>query len=150
MKKRNYSALAMMALLVLFSAMTARAQSSGHGLLVANIPFEFKVGKAILPAGEYTVNQVNPAAPNAVLQIRSVDGRAGAMVQMTQVAGKKDESTRLIFNRYGNRYFFAEAWMDNEGAGLQAPKLRDERAMERELAGVKAQREQVALATRAN
>jgi hypothetical protein len=32
---------------------------------------------------------------------------------------------------------------------LKAPKLRDERAMERELAGVKAQHAEVALATRA-
>jgi hypothetical protein len=103
MKKRNSIVLAAMALMVLMAAIPAKAQTSGHRLLVANIPFDFKVGKAILPAGEYTVNQVNPTSASAILNLRSVDGRVGVMVQMASVIGKAEEGAQLIFNRYGNR-----------------------------------------------
>jgi hypothetical protein len=80
--------------------------------------------------------------------LRSRDGRASAMVQMGSVMGKAQESAKLIFNRYGNHYFFAQAWVDGENFGLQAPKSRAERATERELAGIKISTEAVALSAR--
>ena len=67
------------------------------------------------------------------------------MVQMTSVIGKGQENARLIFHRYGNKYFFAQVWVDGEGDGLQAPKPRAERAAEREMAAIKATSETVLL-----
>src|SRR5256885_14174729 len=147
MKKQAYTMIAMI-VLVGSMAVAAQAQTSGHTKLIANIPFQFKVGNKTLPAGEYTVAQVNPASDHAVLQLRSKDGRAGAMVQMGSVIGKAQESAKLIFNRYGNQYFFAQAWVDGDNTGLQAPKTRAERNADRELAGMKATSEAVALKAR--
>ena len=64
MKKQAYT---MIALLVLVGSMAvaAQAQTSGHTKLISNIPFEFNVGNTTLPAGEYTVAQVNPASDHA-------------------------------------------------------------------------------------
>ena len=144
MKKNTYTVIAMI-VLVGSMAVAAQAQTSGRTQLIANIPFGFSVGGKTLPAGEYTVRQVNPASDHAVLQLRSKDGSAGAMVQMNSVIGKAQENAKLIFNRYGNQYFFAQAWVDGETTGLQATKSRAERNIERELAGIKSTTETVAL-----
>lgn len=147
MKRQAYTMIAMF-VLVGSMAVAARAQTSGRTQLIANIPFEFNVGSKALPAGEYTVSQVNPASDHSVLQLRSKDGRAGAMVQMTSVIGKTQESAKLIFRRYGNHYFFAQAWVDGDASGLEAPRSRAERAAEREIAGIKLATESVALRSR--
>ena len=147
MKKQAYTMIAMIVLVGSMAA-AAQAQTSGRTQLIANIPFEFNVGTKTMPAGEYTVSQVNPSSDHAVLQLRSKDGRSGAMVQMGSVIGKAQESAKLIFKRYGNHYFFAQAWVDGENSGLQAPKSRSGRATERELVGIKMSTESVALTTR--
>jgi hypothetical protein len=147
MKKQAYTMIAMI-VLVGSMAVAAKAQTSGRAQLTANIPFEFNVGNKTLPAGEYTVTQVNPASDHAVLRLRSRDGSAGAMVQMGSVIGKAQESAKLIFNRYGNHYFFAQAWVDGDNAGFEAQKSRAERAAGREIAGITAKTETVALRNR--
>ncbi len=144
MKKQAYTTIAMI-VLVGSMAVAAQAQTSGRTQLIANIPFEFSVGGKTLPAGEYTVSQVNPTSDHAVLQLRSKDGSAGAMVQMNSVIGKTQENAKLIFNRYGNQYFFAQAWVDGNNTGLQAPKSRAERNIEVELSGINAKTERIAL-----
>ena len=147
MKKQAYTMIAMI-VLVGSMAVAGHAQTSGRTRLIANIPFQFNVGNKTLPAGEYTVAQVNPSSDHAVLQLRSKDGRASAMVQMGSVMGKAQESAKLIFNRYGNQHFFAQAWVDGDNAGFQAPKSRAERNIDRELAGMKPASEAVALKVR--
>jgi hypothetical protein len=126
-------------------AVAASAQTIGRIRLIANIPFEFSVGNKTLPAGEYTIRQFNPSSDHSVLQFRSKDGSVGAIVQTTSVIARAPENARLIFRRYDNHYFFAEAWVDGQNTGLQASKSRAERFAEREMAGIKAKTESVAL-----
>ena len=147
MKKQAYTMIAMI-VLVGSMAVAAKAQTSGHTQLIANIPFQFSVGDKPLPAGEYKVLSVNADSANVVLNIQSRDGKTGAMVRMMTVIGKVQESAKLTFHRYGNQYFFAEAWVDGDNSGLQAPKSRTERATERELAGIKMATESVAATAR--
>ena len=123
MKKQTYTMIAMI-VLVGSMAVAAQAQTSGHTQLTANIPFQFSVGNKNLPAGEYMVLSVNADSSNVAIKIQSRDGRASAMVRMMTVIGKGQESAKVIFNRYGNQYFFAQAWVDGESSGLQAPKSR--------------------------
>jgi hypothetical protein len=147
MKRKVYNAIALV-VLIGSTALAAQAQSSGRTQLIANIPFDFNVGNKNLPAGEYTLVQVNPTSDKAVLQIRSRDGSAGVLVQMTATRGPAEKSAKLIFNRYGDNYFFAQAWIDGDRDGLQAPAPRSERDRERRLAGVKAHEEAIALTRR--
>ncbi len=144
MKKQAYIMIAMF-VLVGSVAIAARAQTSSRTELKANIPFEFTAGNKNLPAGEYTIQQINPASDDAVLQLRSKDGSANAMVQTSSVIGKAPESAKLIFHRYGNQYFFAEAWVDGDAYGLKASKSRAERTAEREVAGIRPKTESIAL-----
>ena len=133
--------------MVLVGSLTAsaKAQSLSSGKLVANIPFEFKAGNQTMPAGEYIVRCVNPASDQTVLQIASRDGRNSVMLQMTSTRGKAAETAKLVFHRYGDHYFFAQAWTPGERDGLAAPKSRDERNAARELAGIKPQTKSIAL-----
>jgi len=147
MKKQAYT---MIALLVLVGSMAvaAQAQTSGRTQLIANIPFQFNVGTKTLPAGEYSVRQVNPDSDCGVLLLSSRDGNASAMIQVDSVIGKAQETAKLTFHRYGNKYFFAQAWIDGDNTGMQAPKSKAERAAESELAGLQSKTETVALRAR--
>lgn len=147
MKKHAYT---MIALLVLVGSMAvaAEAQISGRTQLVANIPFQFNVGSKALPAGEYSVRQINLNSDHAVLQLRSKDGNASAMIQVDSVIGKAQESAKLTFHRYSNQYFFAQAWIDGDDTGMQAPRSKAERAAESELAGRQPKSETIALRAR--
>jgi len=147
MKKQAYT---MIALLVLVGSMAvaAQAQTSGRTQLIANIPFQFNVGTKTLPAGEYSVRQVNPDSDHGVLLLSSKDGNASVMIQVGSVIGKAQESAKLTFHRYGNKYFFAQAWIDGDNTGMQAPKSKAERAAESELAGLQSKTETVALRAR--
>ncbi|MDX6528431.1 MAG: hypothetical protein QOH41_721 [Blastocatellia bacterium] len=147
MKKQAYTVIAMIAL-VGSMAVAARAQTSGRTQLIANIPFQFSVGNKTLPAGKYTVLAVDADSANVVLKIQSQDGKMSAIVLMMAVTGKAQESAKLTFHRYGDQYFFAEAWVDGDTSGLQAQKPRAERAISRELAGAKIATESVALTVR--
>ena len=147
MKKQAYT---MIALLVLVGGMAvaAQAQTGARTQLIASIPFEFNVGEKTMPAGEYTVRQVNPSSDRAVLQLSSRNGKATVMIQMNPVIAKgAKEKSNLTFNRYGNQYFFAQAWMPGND-GLAAGKSNAERGVQREQAGIKAQTETVALRSR--
>jgi hypothetical protein len=149
-EKMKQTAYTMIALLVLVGSMAvaAQAQNSGRRHLVANIPFQFNAGDATLPAGEYTITQVNPASDRAVVQIRTKGGSRTAMLQMGSVIGKTADLTSLVFHRYGNKYFLAQAWIEGESEGLSAPRSRSERATQKELAALKVAMETIALTSR--
>lgn len=147
MKKQIYTLFTTIVLAGVF-AISAHAQSSGRTELIANIPFQFNVGDKTLPAAEYAVRQMNDDSEHPVLQLRNRDANAGVMTQMSSVIGKAPESPKLTFHRYGNKYFFAGAWVDGDTKGLQAPKSRAERAIQRELAGNKPTTETVSMRKR--
>ena len=148
MKKQLYTMIAMMILAGFVAMSSAKAQTSASRQLIANIPFEFSVGDKAMPAGHYTVRQINPASDLAILQIRNEDGSAAAMVQVRPVPGKTQESAMLVFHRYGDRYFFAQAWSTGDSEGLEAPRSRAERGMVERLAGIAPTNESIALTSR--
>ena len=116
-----------------FLALDAQAQTSGPQKIRANIPFAFNVGDKTLPAGDYTVAVVNPASDRKVLQIRSADGHASAIIQTTITAANHADEARLVFRRYGQQYFFAQAQMAGDTTSLAAARSRAERSTRRAL-----------------
>jgi len=145
MRKGIYIVFAAVVLICLSAVSSAKAQSTSRLVLQADIPFEFTIGKVTLPAGEYTVRSVSDSSD--ILQLRSADGHS-VLVQMNSIIGKADENAKLIFNRYGNHYFFSQAWMPATQTGLEASKSKAERAAGLELAGLKPKVAEVALIAR--
>jgi len=135
MKKQAYTMIAMI-VLVGSLAVAAQAQTNGRIALIANIPIQFSIGNKSLPAGEYTVRSISDDSRNVVLRIQSRDGKSSAMLLVGTIEGKAQERAKLVFHRYGNQYFFAQAWVDGDSRGLEAQKSRAERAAEREFAEI--------------
>ena len=115
-------------------AITAEAQVFGTQRMRARIPFAFNVGDKSLPAGEYSIAVLNPTSDRKVLQIRSTDGRLSAIIQTNERNANTPEQTKLVFNRYGDRYFFAQAQMAGDSTTLAALKSNEERNTEQTLA----------------
>ena len=126
MKKLIYTSMMIAVLVILFES-AAQAQTNNQQRVIAKIPFAFTVGKANLPAGKYTFTVVNPASDRKVLQIRSVDGRASAMILTNSVNGIVAENAKLVFERYDDHYVFTQAQMAGEATSFEALRSRSER-----------------------
>jgi hypothetical protein len=124
------------AMIVLAGAFTvsAHAQTAGTQRVLANVPFDFHVGTKKLPAGRYTITVLNPASDRKTLQIRNSDGRSTAITLTTDVIRAASENAKLVFHRYDDQYFFAEAQMAGDTMGLAALKSNVERAQKQVIA----------------
>ena len=133
MGKQILKGFTMLVLVLGLAFVSAVVSANGQAIkqVRANIPFQFVVGDKSLPAGEYAVK---PFTDSRVLAIDNRDSHASALRMTSEIAGnRKSENARLVFHRYGNRYFLAEVWM-GEGNGSQLKKSKEERALQRELA----------------
>jgi hypothetical protein len=106
MKKEIYLTTVAIIVLAVCAAAPVKAQSSSRATFLANMPFEFTVGNTVLPAGDYVIVCTNPSSDQKVLEFRSKDGRAFVLVQMHAVIGTAPDNAKLVFNRYGGKYFF--------------------------------------------
>ncbi len=115
-------------------AISAEAQTNVAPTIRANVPFTFSVGDKTLPAGDYTVSILNPTSDRKTLQIRSENGRLSAIVQTVGANNASAaKNARLVFHRYGDQYFFAQAQLAGDSTTLAATKTRAERATQRAL-----------------
>ncbi|MEK7407098.1 MAG: hypothetical protein AAB225_18655 [Acidobacteriota bacterium] len=118
--------------LILLLATFAWAQSSIT--LEAKIPFEFRVGKAILPGGDYTIH---PNLVPGAVALRNTDRSAAAIVlTLAAQANKAPERSKLVFNRYGDTYFLAQVWHAGNNRGIEVRKTKAEREMARNVGAV--------------
>ncbi len=93
--------------------------------VIASIPFEFSAGKTTLPAGKYTITVLNPSSDRKILQIRSLNGRSSAVVLTTGIIGNASDNAKLVFERYGDRYVFAQAQMAGDETTLAAVRMKE-------------------------
>lgn len=122
----------MVALAIVTAVVSANAQSQVK--VAANIPFEFVVGDQTLPAGEYEVRPVTDQGGALAIE-GSENGKTVMRLADPIESMKKRTSARLVFHRYGQSYFLAQVW-NGDTIGRELAKSRQERARERELAGI--------------
>ena len=95
-----------------------------------NIRFDFTAGKTSLRAGIYSVEMISE---NALL-VRSIDGKQRVLLLARQAeAVGKQKPARIIFNRYGDRYFLSQAWVSGGDVGRELHPSGAERRLAREL-----------------
>ena len=104
-------------------AINAQAQTR----LTATVPFAFNVGKTTLPAGRYTVTVLNPSSDRKILQIRSMNGRSSVVVLTTGIIGRASDNSKLVFERNGDRYAFAQAQLAGDETALAAVRSKGSR-----------------------
>ena len=134
--KREFLKGSMMLVLIVTLALTTAVASANAQLnankVVADVPFEFSVGYKALPAGTYSVQSIVRAGDRLLIQ--STDGKISALrlSEATQRIKERPQA-RLVFHRYGERYFLAEVWNGIDNTGRQLKKSQEERAIADEL-----------------
>ncbi len=114
--KKNPLGLAMFLALLMSAA--AHAQTTQ---LNVTVPFEFVAGDTVLPAGDYDVHSIGFLGGKA-LSIQNVTSRAGTFLLSSWCqSAKTSESNKLVFYRYGQKYFLAEVWTVSTNIGRKMP-----------------------------
>jgi hypothetical protein len=92
--------------------------------LVADVPFDFQSGSEMMPAGRYDIQQ----SDNHVLILRGTNqNRSQFLLALNAEALKPSDHGKLIFHRYGNRYFLYQIWSPGTTTGLELPKGKAEK-----------------------
>ncbi len=124
MKTRALVMAAVMALTAMASTQIAQAQEA----VVVNIPFDFAAGKTMLPAGEYSVKVSE--VTHALILISRKDSTASAFLSTYAVSTANVQAeSKLVFNRYGDRYFLSQVWSEGNSHGRQLLKTAREQEM---------------------
>ncbi len=133
--KRSRLILGVAALILLLTALDSQVSAQSDAQLQVKIPFNFTICREQLPAGKYTFRHAsNPSAH--VLSIRNADNSVVEIACTNDVQSPKSvEAGKLIFNRYGDQYFLAEAWWPGDDIGHQIAKSERERTLIKELSG---------------
>jgi len=99
--------------------------------LVANIPFEFRMGESSFEAGSYVFDY-----SAHMLVVREEHGsRTAAMALMLPVSRGRAPKTGIVeFNRYGETYFLAAIWTPSSTDGGGLPKSAGEKEFARRTA----------------
>jgi hypothetical protein len=122
MKTRALVMAGVMALTAMASTRIAQAQET----VVVNIPFDFAAGKTMLPAGEYSV-KVSESTHTLILISRK-DSAASAFINTNNVVALNVQTeSKLVFNRYGDRYFLSQVWSEGNSEGRQLVKTAREK-----------------------
>jgi hypothetical protein len=96
----------MLAIAVTMVPLLASAQWGQSNKVVAQVPFQFRAGNQIIPAGECTV-QAGSTFGNSLL-VRNWEAKAGQFTMpVTSQTATPSATTALVFHKYGERYFLA-------------------------------------------
>lgn len=121
MKNRTFATLGLLTLL-------AVACAFGREPMRVSVPFEFRVGATVMPAGQYDLNwSFGQSKP--VLLLSSYDRQAKMWVMTDHVLNAHGQGTegRLVFHKYGEQYFLSEVWSFGSELGSALNKSKDER-----------------------
>jgi hypothetical protein len=123
MKTRALVMAAMMALTAVATTQVAQAQQRR---MAVNIPFNFVAGNTQLPAGEYIVTV---SAETRSLILISAKQAAPSIIVNTYgaVSAQPQAESKLVFNRYGDRYFLSQVWQEGNSQGRQITKSAREK-----------------------
>lgn len=111
----------------LASTQTAAAQSSST-VAEANIPFAFQAGNQQMPAGQYRI--VRESTSLILLQGPS---HADDFIVMHDATSLKVPSKgKIVFHRYGDKYFLSQIWTAGNPDGLESSKCQAEKAAMKE------------------
>ena len=91
------------ALFALATLVAGSAMAQEHAVK-ANVPFDFTVGNAHVPAGTYTISSTSTPA---MVELRNASGKVH-IFGAAYASGKQPSSNKLVFDKYGDRYFLHE------------------------------------------
>lgn len=110
------------------AALTPTRVVQAQARMVVNIPFDFAAGDAKLPAGAY---EVTPSeATRTVLLVNRENPETAAILPANSAQAIDIQAkSKLVFNRYGDRYFLSQVWIEGSSRGRQMKKSAREKEM---------------------
>jgi hypothetical protein len=121
MKRNVFGILTTLTLSLLVSVLT-HAQTIAR----ATVPFDFTVGQTQMRAGTYVISPLTQAA----IMIR--DGKTSEGVYTlfrSEQAGRGDSNPKLVFHRYGDKYFLSQVSPGYGSAVMQLPTSKLEKEL---------------------
>jgi hypothetical protein len=94
-------------------------------LFRVDVPFAFMAAGVHLPAGYYLVSHVDPS----LILIETQDGKARALVHVAIENSNSSALTKLVFNKYGDHYFLAQVWTEQDQQVHHCTKCPAERQL---------------------
>jgi hypothetical protein len=94
--------------------------------IIANVPFDFTVLNQHLKAGRYTLTSESSQSP---ILIRGEQGnKAMFVLAFSTQANTIPKDAKLVFHRYGDRYFLNKIWYPgtDRGRELRVSKVEQE------------------------
>lgn len=110
MKNQILRNTAILGLFFMLAVASVNAQTARRAEVT--VPFDFTAGKTTLKAGSYSVKKLSGNA----IQFRTADGETTALVNAQLSLDSRDfkAGQRLVFNKYGERYFLSQVWLSVE------------------------------------
>jgi hypothetical protein len=98
---------------------------SAQTIATATVPFDFTVGQTQMPAGTY---DINPLAHGAMVIRDGKTAKGVASIFRWEDARKGDSTTKLVFHKYGDKYFLSQVARGHGNGVMQLPtsKLEEE------------------------
>jgi hypothetical protein len=92
----------------------------GQQTIKANVPFPFQITHTEMPAGEYSVRQLQSGSP--VLIFNNWEAHKTVMTLSSgRLGASSDTRPRLVFHCEDDRCSLAEIWGAAPGGGVQLP-----------------------------
>jgi hypothetical protein len=103
-------------------AFPCHAQTSSHAMSV-DVPFSFEMGTKHFEPGTYTVD-----TPEwGVVEIRG-NRTGGFALAQEEHSIKPTKTAKLVFDRYGDRYYLRQLWFSAEGSSyVECPESKSEK-----------------------
>jgi hypothetical protein len=116
-------------LTVILAALLAAPLALGQFKVVADVPFPFVAGGKIHAAGEWSIDRIDTGATPLLRFSNRAAKDAVLLAGNTAYRELREASAaKLIFNRYGEKYFLSEVWPAGT-VGTQFPMSREEKAL---------------------
>jgi hypothetical protein len=112
------------AIAVALSLAGASAFAQSPNGVVANIPFEFMVGDQTIPAGNYLLVSTDFGT---TITVQQLDG--STRLTLAAMMGRRAEAPpvpKVLFNRYGQRYFLSQVLSANSETVYKIPRSKAE------------------------
>src|SRR4029077_18056243 len=78
---------------------------SAQTIARVTVPFDFTVGQTQMSAGTY---EINPLDHDAIVIRDTKAARSALSIVRSERSRNSDSGTKLVFNRYGDKYFLSQ------------------------------------------
>ena len=109
-----------------FSAGLASSHLGGQTSLKQKftVPFDFEANGAHIVAGQY---QVVRSSGSPILKITSLNTLRSIMLLAGLQTGPNKSDSKLVFHRYGSKYFLSQVWFEGEPGGRNCGESKAEK-----------------------